>query len=177
MPGTVPISVPTEGKRLRAENIRASRLVVIFKEARKMALQFDGSRQPVAHLVDPDIAHCVVEILVVNEREAQIEQALPRSPVGFGQQNQAGHGGVHVGPELRRRRRGIRQEAAPDPAENVPQVQHGHVAANAVAMAGDGAEIGHLRGPHLRAEMIELRHVLPRREIRVLRERDERMSL
>jgi hypothetical protein len=135
-----------------------------------------GSREAVAHLVDPDIAHRVVKILVVNEREAEIEQALAGSPVCLGQQNQLGDGCMRVGPELGRGRRCIAQEAAPDAAENVAQVQHGHVAANAVAMAGDGAEVRELRGAHLRAEMIQLRHVIPRREIRVLPERDEKAS-
>jgi hypothetical protein len=57
---------------------------------------------------------------------------------------------------------------APASFEDIVKLQHGHVAAHAVAMLRDAGEAGKVRGAHAGMEMIELGDVEPRGKIRVL---------
>ena len=66
---------------------------------------------------------------------------------------------------------------APAVLENIVEQQHGHVAADAVAVAGDGAKFGELRGASGGMEMIELGDIFPRRVIGIFGERDEAGAL
>ena len=59
-------------------------------------------------------------------------------------------------PEFPFRRLGIADQVAPDARKNVIQLQHGHIAANAVAMPGNRAKVGNLSRAHLKVEVVEL---------------------
>ena len=65
----------------------------------------------------------------------------------------------------------------PAGVENFVELEHGHVAADAVAVVSDGAEVGELRGARGGMEMIELGDVLPGREIGIFGEGDEARTL
>ena len=77
-----------------------------------------------------------------------------RAPVGLGQEGEAGNGSVGFGPEFIFWLRRVAEEVTPVGVENVVELEHGHVAADAVAVRGDGAEVFQLRGAECRIEMI-----------------------
>ena len=73
--------------------------------------------------------------------------------------------------------RRVAEERAPAIFENIAEQQHGHVAADAVAVAGDGAKFGELRGSSGGVEMIELGDIFPRRVVGIFGEGDESGAL
>ncbi len=75
------------------------------------------------------------------------------------------------GPEFFFRLRRIAEQVTPVGVENVVELEHGHVAADAVAVGGDGAEVLQLRGAKAGMEMIELGYVLPGREVGIFCQR------
>ena len=77
-----------------AENSGAAVLVMIFQEARKAALIRNRRREMRVQVRHPDVADRVVEGFVVDKRKSKIEQPLFRSPVSFGEEDQARNGGV-----------------------------------------------------------------------------------
>src|ERR1700733_4802507 len=72
---------------------------------------------------------------------------------------------MSLGPELLLRRGFTVQQMPPDFLEDVAQLEHGHIAAHAVAVVGNGSQFGKLRRAHLRRKMVQLRDVVPRRKI------------
>src|SRR5580658_5734337 len=157
---------------LVAKNFRAPWLVVIFHEARKVALLFRAAGEPGAHLLEIDVVHRVVERLVIGKRESEIEEPLLRTPIRFRQQHQVRHSGSRFGPEFPCGRLRSAEQTLPDAGKYIVELQHSHIAANAVTVARDDAQIRELRGTHLGTEMIQLRNVYPRREVRILSEGD-----
>src|SRR5580692_6885017 len=109
------------------------------------------------HTGDVRIAHCVVEALIVNKRKAEIEKARLSAPVNFAEQDKVGCSSARLSPEFLRGRLCAAQERLPDSCKNVVQLQHGHITANAIAMARDGLQIRDLGRSHLRLEVIQLR--------------------
>ena len=79
---------------------------------------------------------------------------------------------MYILPKFRFRRFDALEKRRPDARKNIAQVQHGHVAANAVAMPGDIPQAVDLRRAHFQAEVIELRHIRPRWEVGIAPVRD-----
>ena len=73
--------------------------------------------------------------------------------------------------------RHVADERAPAFFENIVEEEHGHVAADAVAMSGDGTELGDLRGASPGMEMIELGDIFPRRVVRIFGQGDVARAL
>src|ERR1700689_2454975 len=72
---------------------------------------------------------------------------------------------MSLGPELLLRRGFTVQKMAPDFLEDVAQLEHGHIAAHAVAVVGNCSQFGKVRSAHLRRKMVQLRDVGPRGKI------------
>src|SRR3984957_19067457 len=159
------------------KNFGAARLVVIFEEAREIILVLVQRVEVIADLRRIGVADRIVKRFVIGEIEAESEEAGFGAPVGFGQKAQIRYSGYCFGPKFLRGRRRIAEEMAPTILENIVEQEHGHVAADAVTVAGDGAEFGELRGARSRIPMIELGDIFPRRVIRIFGEGDEARAL
>src|ERR1700722_13059290 len=158
---------PNGVQALIAKSRSAARFVVILEKTRTLAVEFESRAEASAHIADARVANFVVKLLVVDVGESQVEQARLGSPIAFGQQDQFGHGRVRFGPEFLPRSRPISQQPSPHVLENVGELEHGHVATDAVAMARDFAKHVDHRRAHRGLKIIELHHVFPRREVGV----------
>ena len=151
------------------EGRRRPRLVVVLDEADEPLDWYARVRDQMAtNPVGVAVREAVVEALVVAVVEALLLECPLEIPVGLGDEDEvrmvaphrANHGGPVVGVRLR-------ACARPTCARSVAHHQHGHVAANAVALRGDRLQ-GLDRGrPLIRREGIQLHDVRPGREERV----------
>jgi dipeptidyl aminopeptidase/acylaminoacyl peptidase len=165
------------GETSIAENFGAARLVVIFQEAGPIALQFWRLSEAVVDLGEIDVAHLVVEELIVGVGKAEAEQARLGAPIGFGEKGEAGHGVVRFGPEFICWGRHAAEEMIPTTGKNIVEEEHGHITPNTVAVIGDIAQLGDASGAKSGEEMIELGDIPPGRIVRIFGESDEARAL
>jgi hypothetical protein len=72
-----------------------------------------------------------------------------------------------------RPRPAVTQDPAPRPIEDVVEYEHGHITAHAIAMRGDDSQLRGHRPPRIGVEVVELRHIAPRRQAGVTTARDD----
>jgi hypothetical protein len=143
---------------------------VVLDEAGGALLEGRRPPQVAADAGRVALAEEVVQLLVVDEVEAFLVQPVLQPPVRLGEEQEARlareHGRDRRPPEALQRR--LRPQAAfPCPRKDVRQHEHGHVAADAVALGGDAAEDllhGLASGA---ARVVDLGGVGPGREVRV----------
>ena len=110
------------------------------------------------------VAEAVVQPLVVGVVEPLLLHRPLEVPIDFGHEAEAGH---PLADALRRLGPEERGAAAPGALEHIGQDEHRHVAANAVALAGDPDELADHRLLRRRIAVVELQRVGPAGEIRV----------
>ena len=158
---------------LLPKNDGGARLVVVLEEPRETTQVCNRHAEPHAYVADVLIANCVVHVFAVREFESEIHQPFLRAPVRFREENQVWQRRMCFGPEFFLGRLRVAEQMTPDFRENVAELQHRHVAANAVAMSGDDAEPVDQRRAQSRIEVVELRRIRPGREVRIAAQRDE----
>src|SRR5262249_942647 len=131
----------------RWEDGGSARLVVILQKARRAALILQISGEEAPDSASALGVQAIVEALVVGVIEPLLLECPLQVPVCLGHEQEARLPPAHVldgrRPEWRvdRRTAVARKRAiAPGARDDVGQDQHGHVAADAVALAGDALE-------------------------------------
>ena len=142
------------------------RLVMVLDEPDHPLLVGKIRQEVQTHVLGSPVFHPVVEFLVVAEVEALLLQLPLQVPVGLGDE-------LELRP-LRLDRRDERRPVvvgrpcsgprAPGALEDRVQHEHGHVAADAVALPGDLRDRLDHRLPEPRLKGVELEHIGPRRE-------------
>lgn len=151
-----------------AEGCGSASFVVIFEEARGMGLTGEAGSEARMDFVDVAVAQRVVEALVIGELEAKRLNWSFAVPIHFGEPDKlARKSDDGFGPEFARGRFASAKKRAPSVGEDVVQNEHGHIAADAVAMFCDFAEFSDERGARGRLEVIELENIAPGREVRI----------
>src|SRR5215469_17390169 len=155
-------------KFVGAESCGGASFVVIFEEARGVALRSGCNGEARMNVVDVAVAQSVVEAFVVGELEAEGLNGSFAIPINFGEPDKfTRERGDGFGPEFASGRFAPAEKRIPGVGENVVQDKHGHVAADAVAVIRDFAEFADERGARGGFEVIELENVAPGREVRV----------
>ena len=129
------------GETVVREDYGAALLVVIFHEASEIALAFREAHKAFADLPDVVCRGRRHREFCRKSRKILSREALFGAPVGLGEENEVGNGGVGFGPEFFFGLRRVAEEVTPVGVEDVVELEHGHVAADAVAVGGDGAEV------------------------------------
>ena len=165
-----------EGRRRlfsRREEGGRARLIMVLKEVRARRQDLGRQVQEVAlHARGISGNELVIETLVVGVIKAKLLQAPFQTPISLRKEEKPRQGLFHcgngLGPELRGGGRARGGEMLPGAAEHVLEQQHGHVAADAVAPAGDGPEQAGHCGAGGRASVIQLDGIRPGRAVRLL---------
>ena len=141
-----------------------ARLVVVFQEAGHLVLVIEARVEVLADRPRVPLAQPVVQPLVVRVVEPLLLQRPFEIPVDLGHEAEAGHVFSHARGGSRPER--LRAEA-PRSLEDVGQHQHGHVAADAVALSGNlhQRRDHRLLGGGIR--VVELQRVGPAGEVRI----------
>ena len=140
------------------------RLVVVLQEPGELVLVVEPGVEVLAHRPRVPLAQAVVEPLVVGVVEPLLLHRPFEVPVHLGHEAEARHPLPHPPGRLRPEQR---RPAAPGPLEDVRQDEHGHVAAHAVALAGDPQQLADHRLLRGRIAVVELQRVRPAGEVRV----------
>ena len=150
------------------------RLVVVFQEAGELVLIVEPGVKMLAHGPGVAVAQAVVEPLVVGVVEALLLQRPFQVPIDLGHEAEAG---MALADLLRRRRPEERRSLAPGALEHVGQHEHRHVAADAVALAGDSHQLADHRLLRVRVGVVELQRVGPAGEIGIAAVGQEQIAL
>ena len=158
----------------RMERGGSAGFVVVLQEARELRLV--GRRRPevLAHRPGVPLAQPVVEALVVGVVEPLLLEGPLQVPVHLGHETEARSPFPHARYRHRPERRRL---PAPGALEHLGQGEHRHVAAHAVALAGDLQQFpdhGFLRGG---VAVVELQGVRPAGEVRIAAMGQEQVPL
>src|SRR6478736_7092201 len=113
-------------------------LVVVFEEAGELVLIVETGVEMLADWASVMIAKTIVEPLVVGVIEALLLKRPFLVPIDFGHEGEVGMALAHF---LRRSWPKQRGSLSPGALEYVGQDEHGHVATDTVALAGDAIEL------------------------------------
>src|SRR5262249_52421985 len=119
---------------LRSKGGSRARFIVVFEETGQLVLVVEAGVEMFSHGPGALIAPASVQALVGRIIESLLLQRPFQLPVNFGHEREARKTLAHA-PGCRRPEKG--STLAPGAFEDVGQDEHGHVAADAVALAGD----------------------------------------
>jgi hypothetical protein len=135
---------------------------VVFEKAGESVLVVEAREQMIADRPHMALSQAVVEPLVVAVGEALLLQGPFEVPIDLGHEGESGIPSVHCCRRLRPERL---WRDPPGPLENLGQQQHRHVAAYAVALAGDRDQLVDARPLQFGIGVVELQSVRPARKI------------
>src|ERR1700719_3924610 len=137
---------------------RCPRLVMVFEKAGELVLVVEAGEQVVADRPDVALPQTVVEPLVVAIVKALLLQRPFEVPVDLGHE---GEGRILSVYRRRRLRPNRFRRYPPGALENLGQQQHRHVAAHAVALAGNRDQLVDARPLQFGIGVVELQSVWP----------------
>ena len=139
-------------------------LVVVLQKAGKLILKVRARAEVLAHGPSVLLSQSVVQALVVGVVEALLLQRPFHVPVDLGHEQEVrmfpSHGLGRLRPE------GIGPDA-PGAFEHSGHDEHGHVAAHAIALAGDSLQLADHCLLQFRVGIVELQRVGPTVKVRV----------
>jgi hypothetical protein len=148
-----------QGKRRRCP-----RLVVVFQKASELVLIIQPSVKVFTHGTGMFNTKAVVEPLIVGVVETLLLSRPLQVPVNLGHKCNAGYAFAHTLDCLRPE--WLRWDA-PGSVKDFRQNQHGHVAAQAIALASDSYQFADHRFLRGGVAVVQLKRVGPAREVRI----------
>ena len=140
---------------------------MVLHEAGELALVIEPGVEMLAHRPGMTLAEPIVEPLVVGVVETLVLQRPFQVPIDLRHEAEAGNPLTHASGRVRPEEWGT---AAPGSFEDFWQDQHGHVAAQAVALLGDLQEFADHRLLRGGVGVVELHGIGPAGEIRIAAE-------
>src|SRR5499433_3401663 len=139
-------------------------LVVILEESGEPVLIVESGEEMLAHRPRVTLAQPIVEPLVVSVVEALLHHGPLEIPIHLRHEREARCALPRPADRLRPEQW---RPSPPGPLEDVRQDEHGHVAADAVALASNPEQLADHRLLRGRIAVVELQRVRPAVEVRV----------